>query len=156
MNLMSRSMAAEGGMSHREKVAWLSLLAITVAIGPYFLLTALRPPEGGAMPDLAMLTRFAVAAVAQVVILGIGHIVLRLRSPDDARAPADERDRAIERRSVRLAYYVSITGLIVVGVVMPFSESGWAIINAAVAAIVISELVQYGVAVHSYRRAWSD
>lgn len=141
MNMMTRSMAADAGMSHRERVAWLSLLAIGVAFGPYFLLTGIHPPEGGTMPNLAMLTRFGVVAAVQIVILGAGHLVLRLRSPEDARAPACERDRAIERRSPRLAHCVLIAGMMVVGVVMPFSESGWTIVNAAVAAIVASELV---------------
>ena len=37
--------------------------------------------------------------------------------------------------------------MIQVGVVMPFAESGWAIFNAALAAIVVAELVHYGMAV---------
>jgi hypothetical protein len=37
---------------------------------------------------------------------------------------------------------------------MPFSTSGWHIINAALLALVASEIVRYGVIVVSYRRGW--
>ena len=56
------------------------------------------------------------------------------------------------RRSISSAYYVLIAGMIVVGCVMPFSASGWSIINAALVMIVAAEVVHYGVVVLSYRR----
>lgn len=143
-------------MSHREKVAWLSLAAIVVTFGPYFLLTALRPPAAGTMPELQQLGRFAVTTIVQMLILGGGHLVLRLREPEEARLPADERDRAVQARSIRIAYFVLITGMILVGVIMPFTTGGWAIVNAALASIVLAEVVQYGIAVWSYRRGWHD
>lgn len=139
-------------MSHREKVAWLSLLAMALTFGPYFLLTALAPLPESPLASPHGLGRFAVTAVAQMLLLGGGHLLLRLRAPQEARVPADERDRAIERRAMRAAYYVLITGMIVVGVVMPFERSGWALVNAALAGIVLAEVVHYGVAVWSYRR----
>ena len=143
-------------MPYREKVAWLSLLAMAFTYGPYFALTTLQPLPEGAMPNLQQMGRFAGTAVAQMLILAAGHLVLRRRAPEDARVAADERDRAIERRSRRIAYFVLIVGTILAGVVMPFFASGWAIINAALAAIVVAEVVHYGVAVRSYRRGWHD
>lgn len=143
-------------MPYREKVAWLSLFAMAVTYGPYFVLTASAAPPEGALPNLEQLGRFAVTAVAQMLILGAGRLVLRRSAPEDARAPVDERDRAIERRSIRFAYFVLIVGVIVAGVVLPFYVSGWAIVNAALAAIVVAEIVAYGVTVRSYRRGWLD
>lgn len=136
-------------MPYREKTAWLMLLAIIVAFGPYFLLAA----RGGAgpLPDLGQLLRFAIATGVQVLVLAVGHALLALRAPDDARASADERDRAIEQRAIRYAYYVLITGMILVGCVMPFTAAGWQIINAAIFMIVVAELTHYGVAVACYR-----
>jgi hypothetical protein len=90
--------------------------------------------------------------MVQVVLLIAGHIVLAIREPKDTRIPPDERDRAIERRSLGLAYYALICGFILVGCVMPFTSQGWAIVNAALFMIVIAEIVHYGVAVWSYRR----
>jgi hypothetical protein len=81
----------------------------------------------------------------------LGRWYLRRRSPLDARTPPDERDRAIDRRSVATAYYVLITGVIIVGVVMPFNASGWDIINAALFAVTLAEVVHYACVVTNYR-----
>ena len=139
-------------MPYREKIAWLSLIAIAVTYGPYFSLMAsgtlpLRP-----MPDLTRLGYFALTTIVQVILLAIGHVVLRLSSPEEARAPADERDSAITRQSVSAAYYVLMTGMIVVGCVMPFLQAGWAIVNGTIFMIVLAEVVHYAIVVVSYRR----
>jgi hypothetical protein len=136
---------------YREKTAWLSLVAMTVTFGPYFAFVGMHSiPE--ALPNLRLLELFAVAAIAQMLILGAGHLYLRRGSADDARTPPDERDRLIMNRSIRSAYYVLIGGMILVGCVMPFNSNGWAIINAALVMIVAAEIVHYGVVVISYRR----
>ena len=138
-------------MPYREKTAWLSLIAMAAAFGPYFAIVAMRSLPG-ALPDLRQLGLLAVAAILQMLILGAGHLFLRRGSPEDARTPPDERDRAIMRRSISSAYYVLIAGMILVGCVMPFNSSGWSIVNAALVMIVAAEVVHYGVVVLSYRR----
>ena len=65
--------------------------------------------------------------------------------------PARRRKTARQRASSS-AYYVLMAGMILVGVVMPFSETGWAIVNAALFMIMVSEVVQGGMMVFSYRR----
>jgi hypothetical protein len=139
-------------MPYREKIAWLSLIAIAVTFIPYFTLMAsgtlpLRP-----MPDFNRLGYYALTTFVQVILLGIGHLALRLTAPEDARMPPDERDNAIARQSISAAYYVLIVGAILVGCVMPFLSVGWAIVNAMIFMIVLAEVVHYGVAVVSYRR----
>jgi hypothetical protein len=142
-------------MSYREKIAWLSLLAMAIAFGPYFTITMTTapvtlPPQS--LPNLRQMSLYAEAAFAQMIILGIGHFYLLRTSPQDARIPPDERDRAIMSRSVNFAYYVLIAGMIVVGIVMPFKSSGWTLVNAAIFMILAAEVVHYGVIVMSYRR----
>jgi hypothetical protein len=139
-------------MPYREKTAWLTLGAIVCTLGPYFAIVAQRGHGAAALPDLRQLALFALAVAVQVVILAAGHAYLALRWPQDARTPADERDRAITSRSITFAYYVLIAGMMTVGCIMPFNSSGWTIINAALAMIVLAELVHYGVIVFSYRR----
>jgi hypothetical protein len=138
-------------MPYREKTAWLSLFAMLVTFGPYFTITATRALPAP-LPNLRQLAWYAVTALAQLLILGAGHLYLRRASAQDARMPLDERDQAIQRRSVSYAYYVLIAGMILVGCIMPFNSSGWSIVNAALFMIVASELVHYGVVVVSYRR----
>jgi hypothetical protein len=139
-------------MPYREKTAWLMLIAMVLTFGPYFALVAAGPLAAENVPDVRRLGVFAGVVVAQMLILGAGHLYLRRGSPQEARMPPDERDRAIIRRSISSAYYVLIAGMVLVGCVMPFNSGGWAIINAALLMIVAAEIVHYGVVVVSYRR----
>ncbi|MEM7364641.1 MAG: hypothetical protein AAF525_11490 [Pseudomonadota bacterium] len=141
--------------SHREKVAWLSLGAMLTTFGPYLVVMAIEPPVDP-LPDLYTLSLLGSAAVANMLILGVGHLWLRLGFPEDAREPADERDRAISLRAMGYAYYVLIAGMIVVGCVMPFTYGGWKLVNTAVGVIVVAQLVNYGIAAWSYRKGWYD
>ena len=141
-------------MSYREKIAWLSLIAMIAAFGPYFTIAARLPWEP--LPDLRRLGLFGAASIVRVLILGAGYLYLRSASPEEARIPPDERDRAITYRSISSAYYVLIAGMIVVGFFMPFSSTGWTIVNAAIFWIVAAEVVHYSVVVLSYRRQASS
>jgi len=140
----------EHRMPYREKTAWLALIAIAVTYGPYFTLSAIFQPVD--VPNLPQLGLFAATTISQLIILGVGHIYLGMKAPQDRRMPPDERDQAIQRRSFQSAYYVLMMGMIVVGGIMPFTEHGWTIVNAAIMIMVISEVVQYSVTVISYRR----
>ena len=140
-------------MPHREKLAWMTLLWIAVTYGPYFVHVVLSPPEPGVMPNLPQLWLLAMAAGGNGILHILGRIGLRIAAPDDARAPADERDRDIERRSATVAYYVMMAGMILVGMVMPFTTGGWQIVNAGLLAIVLAEITQNGLAAWSYRRS---
>jgi hypothetical protein len=138
-------------MPYREKIAWLSLLAMSVTFGPYFTIVAMRALPREPLPDLRQLGMFAVTAIVQMLILGVGHLYLRSRSTQEARMPLDERDQLIMRRSMSLAYYVLIAGMILVGCIMPFKSTGWSIVNAALFMIIAAEFVHYGAVVFSYR-----
>ena len=138
-------------MSYREKIAWLSLIAMAVAYGPYFMFVARGPFPWEPLPHLHPLGLFALVSILRMLILGAGYLYLRLGSPREERPPLDERDRAIEHRSLSAAYYVLIAGMILVGCLMPFSSTGWTIANAAIFWIVAAEVVHYGVVVASYR-----
>ncbi|MGD0269667.1 MAG: hypothetical protein ABSB14_11430 [Candidatus Sulfotelmatobacter sp.] len=138
-------------MSYREKIAWLSLIAMAFAYGPYFVLVARGPSPWEPWPHLHPLGLFALVSIVRMLILGAGYLYLRIGSPREERPPLDERDRAIEQRSISAAYYVLIAGMILVGCVMPFSSTGWTIVNAAIFWIVAAEVVHYSVVVASYR-----
>lgn len=140
-------------MPHREKIAWLLLIAMLVCYAPYFTLAHLNPPPPEMLPNLPQLGLLAIAATSHAAIQGLGRLWFRIRSPEDARAPADERDRDIQRRSTTVAYYVLLAGFILVGVVMPFTDRGWTIVNAALFMIVLAETVQGVIAVWGYRRS---
>ena len=139
-------------MPYREKTAWLSLFAMIATFGPYFVYVAMdkRPPNP--LPDLHELSYYAAITIAELIILGVGHLVLRFKSPDEARTPLDERDEAIKRRSLSSAYYVLIFGMIQVGCIMPFMSKGWTLVHAAIFMIVLAEIIRLSVTLISYRR----
>jgi len=133
----------------REKTAWITLVAMVIAYGAYFILinTAVLTP-------VSMLGLFGAVTVLQVIAIVAVTAVLAALSSDEARAKADERDRAVARRGASIAYFVLMVGVITVGVIMPFHDVGWRLTNAALFALVIAETVRHLIIVVSYRRGW--
>jgi hypothetical protein len=140
-------------MAFREKGAWLSLVSILIAYGAYF--GVIGPSIGfGAARLTDVIWAFGAVCAAHATAMIVGSIVLAVQARREATAPGDERDRAIERRGTAIAYYVLISGMILVGIVMPFSSPPYKIVNAALAAIVVAEIVHYVLVLVSYRRGW--
>lgn len=140
-------------MAFREKIAWLTLVTMLVAYAVYF--TIVGPAVGfgeGRMIDI--IWSFGLVAVAHAIAVIVGAIFIAVTATKEAQAKADERDRAIARRGATIGYYVLILGMIVVGVVMPFSDPPWKIVNTALLAIVLAETVNNVVVLLSYRRGW--
>jgi hypothetical protein len=139
-------------MSYRERVAWLSLLTMALTFGPYFLLVAIEFFPTAKLPDFFQLFCYGVTAVTQAILLGVGHWWLRQRYTEDAKIPLDELDQQIKQRALSIAYYVLMTGMILVGVIMPFTEQGWKIVNSALFMIIVAETAQHFMVIYGYRR----
>ncbi|MCW3845763.1 hypothetical protein OF829_00820 [Sphingomonas sp. LB-2] len=135
-------------MAYREKLAAVNFTAMALVYAVYFTIVATRPPEARL---LDMLWLFGMVATAHALVAIGGNLAVRIQSGGGA---ADERDRAIERRGASIAYAVLLVGMILVGVVMPFTEAPGKIVNTALFAIVIAELTHQGVILLSYRRGW--
>jgi len=140
-------------MAYREKIAWLELAGQVLAYGGFFAAVILAERMGG-VSLLLFIGLFAAASVVRMLIEGIGRFVIATRAGADARAPADERDRAIARRGAAIAYFVLMAGMILVGLIMPFSTGGMRIVSAALLSLVVAELVRCGIVLTSYRRGW--
>lgn len=140
-------------MSHRERLAWVTVMSLMVPYVPYFVWAAVNPSMKP-LPDVSTMRVFAVAAISHLAIYAVGAAVLRFSWPADALAKLDERDRAVSRKSLAASYGVLIAGLIIAGVVLPFDPgySGWKQINVAILALVVSELVRCITVIRSYRR----
>ncbi|WP_228765607.1 hypothetical protein [Sphingopyxis solisilvae] len=139
-------------MNFREKTAWLNVIAMTVAYIFYFGLLLSGHPAGREV--FPMLWLFGSIAVAHAITVIVGTIILSAQAPKSERARADERDRAIRRRGAAAGYYVLLVGMMVVGVYMPFVESGVPLANCGLLAIVLAELANSVVVLMSYRRGW--
>ena len=140
-------------MAFREKIAWLELATMLVAYIVYF--GFVGPAVGfGERRMLDIVWSFGPVAAAHGIAVIVGAIVIAVTASKEAQAKADERDRAIARRGATIGYYVLIVGMIVVGGIMPFTEQPWKIVNAALLAIVLAEIVNNVVVLLSYRRGW--
>jgi uncharacterized BrkB/YihY/UPF0761 family membrane protein len=140
-------------MAFREKMAWLTLVTMVVAYAVYFGIVG--PAVGfGENRMVDILWSFGLVATAHAIAVIVGAIFIAVTATKEARARADERDRAIARRGATIGYYVLILGMMVVGVVMPFSDPPWKIVNTALLAIVLAETVNNMVVLISYRRGW--
>lgn len=138
-------------MAYREKTAWLTLCCMVIAYIVYFSLV-LSGHVGPRLLDIVW--TFGIVASIQAITVIIGYIVLTATSGAEGRAKPDERDRAIVRHGRSAAYLVLLTGTIIVGVVMPFSDPAPRIVNAALLAIVLAEAVSNALVIISYRRGW--
>jgi hypothetical protein len=139
-------------MPYREKTARLALVAMLVSYVPFFAIAAVLPP--GPAPYLKLLAAFAAVSVLRLLILGGGYLGFRLQAPEDAKAPPDERDRAIARQAASLCYYLLMAAMLGIGCFMPFYTSGWTIVAASIFAVVAAEIVRCVLVVVGYRRGW--
>lgn len=135
-------------MSPLESRAWLSLCGLCPAYAIYFMLQIANPPWLSTMAE--RIGCLALAAGAHAMITFVGWLVLASKERGQGLF-ADERDRAIDAHATRLAYYMLMAGTVLAGMVMPFGKSGWKIVNAALLAIVLSEVLRNLLIVRSYR-----
>ncbi|WP_439538312.1 hypothetical protein [Sphingomonas sp.] len=141
-------------MAYREKLAWLELIGMVIAYGGYFIGVGMVDPAPGRLATLTYVALFGAATVVRLLILGSGWLTLRAQMGVEARAKPDERDRSIARRGAAIGYYVLLGLMLWVGVMLPLTDTGWAVANSALAAIIIAEIVRDAVIVASYRRGW--
>lgn len=139
-------------MTYKEKASWLMLVTMVLAYSLYFGLIIAGHPAGTSL--FAMLWLFGTIAATQAVVVIIGCIWLAIEARKLPRARIDERDRGIAARGTAISYHVLLIAMIVVGVVMPFTEPAIKIVNTALFGIVLAELVGLIVVVTSYRRGW--
>lgn len=138
-------------MAYREKTAWLTLACMVVAYGIYFPLILTRPAPATLFDILWF---FGIVTGIQALVVIVASIVLAFQAGREARQAADERDLAIARRGATMGYYVLMVGMILVGVVMPFSDPAPRIVNAALFALVTAEAIRLVIIVTGYRRGW--
>lgn len=132
-----------------EKRAWLTLWTMCPVYLVYFAIQVGWPdwPSG-------FLAKFGLlAAIAGLHAIGYiaGELAFRYRNREDG-LQQDERDDAIDARATRAAYFVLISGTILAGAIMPFTDRGWKVANTALLFIVLSETLRAALTVRGYRR----
>lgn len=139
-------------MTHKERAAWMYLIIFLVTYIPYFTLSGIQGLPT-TMPGFPQLWLYGITAVIQMVLIALGFAWFALRYRSDMRAPTDERDRAIEFKGMRWAYYVLLTGAIFAGIYLPFVESGWNIVQSMIFVIALAQIIHFGIVAFAYRRS---
>jgi hypothetical protein len=150
--MLALTAKGESSVAYREKLAWLNLASLLLY--PIYFAMVPSSADLGPRQILYGLGWFGAVSIARVLLLGAGALVLRQQTPQGDRVKPDERDRAIAHRGAATGYGVMMAGFVIVGVMMPFTRQGWAIVNAALFAIVVAEATRLFAIVFSYRRGW--
>jgi hypothetical protein len=138
-------------MSFREKTAWVTLCAIVIVSSMYWLhVPSLLEPHPGHWVLHAMHASLA----AYVLIEVVAYVVLYLRSPKEARTPRDERERLIDLKALRIAYYVFLVGAMAgMFVTLHLVGAGAvAVVMVVFMAFVLSQIVKHAARIVYYRR----
>ncbi|WP_430391184.1 hypothetical protein [Dyella sp. 20L07] len=137
-------------MSPIQKRAWLNIWSMCPVYCLYFMVQFLAP---GLLPTMmARIGFLAIVAGFHAVTYVSGLLVFKRQEKGESLLE-DERDRGIDARATRVAYFVMLAGMILVGVVMPFGDSGWKIVNAALFFIVLTEGLRSALILMGYRGA---
>jgi len=138
-------------MAFREKLSWLQLLAIVVAFGGYFGMLAYQGGPG--VIGRRYFFGILLAAIAcHLAITIVGSIFLAIRQPDEAQARRDERDRAINNRAARVAYFVLLTGVIGAAASIHLGVNLFWMMNGILGALILGEAVRMVGQIVGYRR----
>jgi hypothetical protein len=96
---------------------------------------------------------FTVAITIQSVILAIGNSIFVARYPEEVKAPLDERDLLVARRSTTAAYGTLMAVVFILGIALPYyAAAGWQITLAAIMAMVVADMIRSAAIVINYRR----
>jgi hypothetical protein len=139
-------------MSFREKSAWITLVSVLICFGTYFFAIASSALDGerlGRRHDAHWLLLSTAALVVLQVAL---NRIAAATTAKDGRAPADEREQQIQRRSHTIGYYVLM--VLAVGLFAPahFGHTGIELANFALLDVVIATLVVAVAQIVMFRR----
>ena len=141
-------------MSFREKRAWVTMLALIFVLILFWIHippTRMLAPA----PDMWVLHVLMLMIATFVTIEIIARIVMRIRSPQEARTPKDEREQLIELKSRAIAWYVfviSSLGAIFVTLHAGANEVGLGFV--VLVSFVVAEIVNYAMRIYYHRRGF--
>src|SRR5256885_13517885 len=138
-------------MSFREKSAWISFVLILI-FGGLWLRNVVRVEFYGLRQDPV---RFVFLMLAALIAAEIGlHIAIAIQSPRDARTPKDERERLIDLKASRVAFYVLMIGAFTsIGFGLHFPGASRFTMGALLmGAIIAALLARFGTQIALYRR----
>lgn len=152
-------------MAFREKMAWVTA-ASTLFLWGYFFVRLVFALGAGEVDGDSFLGLFVACTVVFVIIQIVVAVALAIRSPSEANAPPDERDKLIELEATARGYAVLMFLVVLVALATPFLAAAGAhlfpadpIVGVLLVAgsgiwlaVVAAELVRTASQIVSYRR----
>ena len=138
-------------MSFREKSTWVTFVLLLITFVIYFsnaflVLHGHGHVDGQPMPNLFQL--FWQLIIAFIVIEIIAHILIAAKSPREANAPLDEREKMISLKSIQPAFYVLLVGAFLAIGTLPLGTMAHSVLFV----VWVAELVRYGMQLYYFRR----
>lgn len=139
-------------MSFREKSAWISFICILIFGGLYgwhsVQVQLLHAHDHNPM-------LYVFGTMGAVVALEIAlHVAIAIQSPREARTPKDEREKLIDLRASRVAFYALFVGSLAslgLGMHLP-GANRFLMAELLMGAIIATLLVRFGTQIVLYRR----
>lgn len=133
-------------MSFREKSTWV-MTAVMLLSGLFYMMSALPYPGSPVMETV-------VPYVLLVIVLSVaGQVVLAIRSPDEARAPLDERERLVVDRAGYWGGVILAAAIVLAGIAYVVAPNGNMLFHHAVLALIVAQIAQYIMQIALLRRA---
>jgi hypothetical protein len=137
-------------MSFREKSAWIRFVLLA-GFGVYFAGIFnhwLNPTE----PHTNYFLLFVGLVIAIVVLEIATQAFMAIRSPQEAKAPIDERERMIALHATQPAFYVLLVGAFLSIGTMHLGANTWILAHCVLLSIWIAELTRFGTQIYYFRR----
>ena len=140
-------------MSFREKIHWVSLTAMILAFGWYFLAFPwqIASTSAGVWASAGMLVP---ATIGIIVVMTIFTAIAAIRSPGEVDVKEDERDRGFHLLGTHYAYYPLVVGIWINIFLIFWGVSQAQQLNMMLATLVVAELVRIGTQLYLYRRGF--
>lgn len=141
-------------LTFREKSYWASLIIMSAVWVNYFIRVQSHLADGSISRD-GSIGLFIGAVVTLVILEIVVHIGLAVTSPKAADQAADERDRIINSKAGNVAGWVLGICVVLIGGFAMFRDvSSVLIANLLLLALVLTQCVDYALALFYYRRGW--
>ncbi|HEY2905866.1 MAG TPA: hypothetical protein VGJ29_08180 [Vicinamibacterales bacterium] len=137
-------------MSFREKSAWISFCSVLLFGAIWFrsvILTEVYHARQGD-PMVAFFSLVGALILTEIVL----HIAIAVRDPKEARTPKDERERLIDLKAARVAFYVLMAGAWLSIGTLHLNFDRLRIADTVLGAIIVAELVKFATQIVLYRR----
>lgn len=138
-------------MSFREKSAW-GMMVVLLLAGIYYFkrVIGVSIEQGAAAPPSL---RFLLTYIVAVVILSIiVNIIVAASNPDEAEAPADEREKLVLAKAGHLSGIVLGVGVVSALWHYSVNQDGHLMFHIAFGSLMVSQVTEYALQVFYLRR----